>query len=66
MGPWYEDEVFWERFHPILFGPQRWENASAEIDSVLELTGFPEGGHILDLCCGPGSTHSNSRSGECE
>lgn len=54
MGTWFEDEGFWERFHPILFGPERWENAAKEIDAVMELTGFPEGGHILDLCCGPG------------
>ena len=51
---WFEDESFWSTWKPSMFGEERWEQASEEVDYVLELLNVPEGAEILDLCCGPG------------
>lgn len=54
MKPWFEREEFWDRFRPVLFPEGRWEATAEQCDALLRLAGFPEGGRILDLCCGPG------------
>lgn len=52
---WYEDEGFWERFYPAMFGPNKFATAQEEIDQLLALTGVQaEQGPALDLACGPG------------
>ena len=52
--PWHDDDEFWKAVEPVLFTRSHMENAPAEVDSVLELLGLPEGASILDLCCGIG------------
>jgi SAM-dependent methyltransferase len=51
---WYESEAFWDLGKPFMFGPAAWDRAPGEVDGVLALLGVSPGGHILDLCCGPG------------
>jgi SAM-dependent methyltransferase len=52
---WFEDEVFWERFAPIMFDPARWAEVPAVADGIERLAGVsPRGGRVLDLCCGTG------------
>ena len=53
MAEWFEDESFWEDFYPTMFGEERFEIATDQVDKILALTGF-EGRDVLDLCCGPG------------
>src|SRR5271165_6977769 len=50
---WFEDESFWRDFYPVMFPPERFAAASAEVDQILSLT-KPAGQKVLDLCCGPG------------
>jgi len=52
--PWYENGRFWESMSGILFGVERWDLATKEIDHLVELLGLPSEASILDLCCGPG------------
>ena len=54
MSAWYEDDSFWSTWKPAMFGERRWEQATEEVDQVLELLQVPEGAELLDLCCGPG------------
>jgi SAM-dependent methyltransferase len=51
---WHEDETFWRETLPILFPESRLEEAEAEVEQLLELTGISGGVKILDLCCGIG------------
>jgi len=51
---WFEDEIFWEKAHPILFTEQRIENAKEEVKCVAKLLRLRRGTHVLDLCCGVG------------
>ena len=50
---WFEDETFWGDFYPVMFSPERFAAASAEVDQILQLA-KPAGQKVLDLCCGPG------------
>lgn len=54
MKTWHEDDEFWRTMAPYLFDRRRWENASGEIEGILELTEVPPKALALDLCCGPG------------
>lgn len=60
---WFDDPSFWERFAPIMFGPDRWAEVPAVVDGIQRLSGiardsaaFLSGSvpRVLDLCCGPG------------
>lgn len=59
---WFSDEAFWERFAPVMFGPDRWAEVPAVADGIERLSGLaPRGGspdgeapRALDLCCGMG------------
>ena len=51
---WFEDEAFWREMQSHMFDEARWERALEEVDGVRKLLGLPDGGHVLDLCCGPG------------
>ena len=54
MKPWFEDDAFWETWGPYMFGKERWENAPAEVTSLISLIKISPGASVLDLCCGPG------------
>jgi SAM-dependent methyltransferase len=54
LKPWYEDELFWEHFEPLLFNQKRVESTVSEIDSVLSLTQIKPPQAVLDICCGIG------------
>jgi len=51
---WFADDGFWTDYAPLLFGGERWAEASSVVDSILALAGTPAGAPVLDLCCGPG------------
>src|SRR5579862_1805434 len=50
---WFENEDFWRALYPVMFPPERFAAAGAQVDQILKLTGI-ETGNVLDLCCGPG------------
>ncbi len=53
MSEWFEDEIFWRVFHPILFPESKFAEADLEIKKLLTLIDF-QGQEVLDLCCGTG------------
>lgn len=50
---WYEDEELWTGFSEVMFSAERAEQA-AEAVNASPLLRFPEGGRVLDQCCGMG------------
>ena len=52
--PWHEDDAFWERWGPILFGERRLANAASEVEKLVSLIGLKPEAHVLDLCRGVG------------
>ncbi len=54
MKAWHEQDEFWEDFGPIMFGSERFEAATEQVDQVLALAGVEPGATVLDLACGPG------------
>jgi SAM-dependent methyltransferase len=53
-SPWYTDDAFWEGVEPVLFGAHQMGRAAAQVDALLTLVSVPDGGAVLDLCCGVG------------
>jgi SAM-dependent methyltransferase len=51
---WYEDDEFWKKVSPILFGEKCWKSTAPQIDQVTHLLGLKPPLEILDLCCGLG------------
>jgi SAM-dependent methyltransferase len=53
---WHEDERFWAAFRDAMFPPEKFADASDELDSVLDLPGVDvtAGDAVLDVPCGPG------------
>lgn len=51
---WFQDESLWELTHPILFTPELWEAATANIGKLRTVLHLDPPATILDLCCGPG------------
>ena len=54
MKSWYEDDLFWLHFAPIMFQEERWAAAGAEARHTARHLGMPAGGFLLDSCCGVG------------
>lgn len=54
MKTWHEDDGFWKAWAPVMFPPERFQKAVAEVDQILKLLKIKPGAAILDLCCGPG------------
>lgn len=50
---WFENEEFWRDFYQYMFSQERFAAAKDEVSRIMELT-KSSGGHLLDLCCGPG------------
>ena len=53
-GPWYEQDVFWDVFGPVIFDRARRELAPGEVDHLVEVAGLERGHRVCDLCCGVG------------
>ena len=51
---WFEHDEFWENYGPIMFDEQRWSEASAVSERVVQIAGLSQGASILDAGCGPG------------
>jgi SAM-dependent methyltransferase len=51
---WFEDEAFWTDYAQIMFDEERWAEVPAVVDAIEALARPPEGGAVLDACCGPG------------
>jgi SAM-dependent methyltransferase len=59
---WHDDDAFWTTMRDAMFPPERFEDASEQVDAVLDLAGVDtaegnrvtEGCDVLDLPCGPG------------
>ena len=54
LKSWYEDDGFWKKVSPILFGEKCWKSTAPQIDQVTHLLGLKPPLEILDLCCGLG------------
>jgi SAM-dependent methyltransferase len=54
MKAWYEDDLFWLHFAPVMFQDERWAAAGVEARETARLLGMPEGGALMDSCCGVG------------
>lgn len=50
---WFANEAFWEWSFPFMFPAQRFEQATQEVQQLMQLSGV-DGGAMLDLACGPG------------
>lgn len=53
MAEWFANETFWEEMYPHMFSEERLKTSETEVEKIFELLNF-QGGHVLDLCCGPG------------
>lgn len=53
MADWFAEESFWETSFPFMFGEQKFEAASGEVEHLLDLSGVRRG-TVLDLASGPG------------
>ena len=53
MPEWFENDTFWCEMYPHMFSETRLSMAEDEVNKILALTSFQNGG-VLDLCCGPG------------
>lgn len=51
---WYEDDRFWEATREFLFTPEKLEEASEQLDALLDLMDPPTHADVLDLPCGVG------------
>lgn len=54
VKPWHDDDRFWKTWGPLLFTERRLADAPSEVERLLKLVRVPEGGQVLDLCCGVG------------
>jgi SAM-dependent methyltransferase len=52
-GEWFADESIWKDLYPFHFPETAFVVADDQVEKILRLTGLA-GGHVLDLCCGPG------------
>lgn len=50
---WFADDAFWATAYPLMFPPERFAVADAELDAVLALVGGRPR-RVIDLACGPG------------
>lgn len=51
---WYEDDRFWEATREFLFTEEKLEEASEQLDALLDLMDPPADADVLDLPCGVG------------
>ncbi len=51
---WFESEDFWTNYAPIMFDEQKWAEAPAIAEKVMEIAELKEGDTVLDAGCGVG------------
>ena len=51
---WHDDDQMWATVGPLMFTPQRWAEAPAEVERVIALLGLQPPAAVLDLGCGVG------------
>lgn len=51
---WFESEEFWKNYAPIMFDEQKWAEAPAVAQKVMEIANLKEGDSVLDAGCGVG------------
>ena len=56
--PWYDDDTFWEKQIPFMFGEEKFIAAPGEVSALIELLEIEPEHKILDLSCGVGR-HTN-------
>lgn len=54
MNAWYEQDIFWVKWAPVLFHEPRREKTQVEVTNIISLLKISAGTSVLDLCCGPG------------
>ncbi len=54
MSEWHDDDAFWLDIAPVVFTPERLNQAAADVEQLLALVKPPPGGSVLDLGCGVG------------
>ena len=54
LKSWHEDDEFWRKVSPIIFGEKCWKSTAPQIDQVTRLLDLKPPLEILDLCCGLG------------
>ena len=54
MSEWFEDDVFWEQFAPVMFDEDRWAGSRWEAEGAIHLSRTAGGAAVLDSCCGVG------------
>ena len=54
MAAWYERDDYWETWAPYMFSAGRLQNASTEVDRIIQLLEIAPGASVLDFCCGIG------------
>ncbi len=52
--PWYLDDGFWQVFYPVMFGPERFQQAERQVKPLMRSLELAPGDTVLDLACGPG------------
>jgi SAM-dependent methyltransferase len=52
--PWHEDDDLWRRFQPFLFPPEKYEQATEQVDALVELLALEDEQRVLDCPCGVG------------
>lgn len=52
--PWHADEAFWEGFRSFMFPPEKDEEATEQVEQLLDLLYLPPNGQVLDVPCGVG------------
>jgi len=54
LKAWHEDDQFWEKVSPIVFGQQCRQSTAPQINQITVLLGLKPPMTVLDLCCGLG------------
>ncbi len=51
---WFQHDPFWEAVAPVLFSPQRFAEARAEVPHIAHVLDLRPGHRVLDVFCGVG------------
>lgn len=51
---WYNKDIFWETFEPMLFNQKRLADTASQVDDIINLLVLDPNSKILDIPCGIG------------
>lgn len=54
MTAWHEQDDWWEQARELLFPPEKWAQAPAQVEAALALAGVTAPARVLDMPCGTG------------